>query len=150
MDGATRAPRSVIRAASPADHPAVLELWRAAGALPTVTDRADALRVLWQTDAEALLVAACGERVVGSVIAAWNGWRGSLFRLAVHPEHRRRSIATQLVREGERRLVQRGARRIDAIVLAGDAAAIGFWRSVGYEVQAERSRLVRNIELAAD
>ena len=35
--------------------------------------------------------------MVGSLIAAWDGWRGSFYRLAVHPERRRQRIATALL-----------------------------------------------------
>jgi ribosomal protein S18 acetylase RimI-like enzyme len=82
--------------------------------------------------------------VVGSLIAAWNGWRGSFYRLAVHPEHRRNGLATRLVREGEKRLRDRGAVRLDAIVAADEVGAMSFWRAVGYEHQGDRSRFVRN------
>ncbi len=82
--------------------------------------------------------------MVGSLIAAWNGWRGSFYRLAVHPDHRRRGLGGRLVREGERRLRENGARRLDAIVAADEAVAIGFWEALGYERQRDRVRFVQN------
>jgi ribosomal protein S18 acetylase RimI-like enzyme len=111
----------------------------------TVTDSVDSLSGLLAADPGALLVADAGRRVVGSLIAAWNGWRGSFYRLAVHPEYRRRGLATLLVREGETRLRELGAVRLDAIAAADELAAIGFWSAVGYERQGDRSRFVRNV-----
>lgn len=110
-----------------------------------MTDTAESLRRLLKTDDQALLVAELDGDLVGSVIAAWNGWRGSLYRLAVHPRHRRRGLGTRLVREGERRLQDRGAIRIDAIVSADDVTAARFWTAAGYRHQQRRSRFVRNL-----
>jgi ribosomal protein S18 acetylase RimI-like enzyme len=123
----------------------VLELWTASGAAGTVTDTVEALRCLLRTDSEALLLAHINGELVGSLIAGWNGWRGSLYRLAVHPRHRRRGVATQLVREAERRLRARGAVRIDVIIADRDTTAAHFWRAAGYRSHWERARLVRDL-----
>ena len=78
------------------------------------------------------------------MIAAWNGWRGSFYRLAVDPGHRRRGLATRLVRLGEQRLRERGALRIDALAATHEPVATGFWEACGYRSQPERTRFVRN------
>lgn len=56
-----------------------------------------------------------------------------LYRIAVVPQHRRRGIATALLREAESSLWARGAARIDAVVVASDDHALEFWKSAGYE-----------------
>jgi ribosomal protein S18 acetylase RimI-like enzyme len=137
--------RWVIRYGTGEDLDSVLALWDLSGASPTVTDHIEPLRALLAFDPQAVLVANASGALIGSLIAAWNGWRGSLYRLAVAPEHRRGGLATALVREGENRLRERGAMRLDAIVTADDDAAMGFWRSAGYDYQRDRSRFVRNL-----
>jgi ribosomal protein S18 acetylase RimI-like enzyme len=109
-----------------------------------VTDSIEPLRGLLALDPQSVLVADADGDIVGTLIAAWNGWRGSFYRLAVAPEHRRRGLATVLLREGENRLRERGAVRIDAIVAADEAGAMSFWGSAGYNRQNDRSRFVRN------
>jgi ribosomal protein S18 acetylase RimI-like enzyme len=136
--------RPTIRCGTREDFDALLDLWALSDLKPTVTDSIEPLRSLLATDPQALLIADAHGQAVGSLIAAWNGWRGSFYRLAVHPEHRRRGLATLLVREGENCLRDRGAVRLDAIVAAEDPAAVGFWRAVGYEHQLDRARFVRN------
>jgi ribosomal protein S18 acetylase RimI-like enzyme len=88
----------------------------------------------------ALLIADARGEVVGSLIVAWNGWRGSFYRLVVHPDHRRRGLATRLVREGETRLRDRGAVRLDAIV-ADEVAAMSFgaWSATSVSMTARGS-----------
>jgi ribosomal protein S18 acetylase RimI-like enzyme len=110
---------------------AVLELWREADPQPGATDHPAAVGVLLDYDRGALLVAEHETRIVGTLIAAWDGWRGNMYRLAVTPGARRTGIATALVREGERRLRSRGGRRVTALVDRDDATAVGLWESVG-------------------
>ncbi len=134
-----------FRRATSADAGAVLDLWPAAGAHPTSTDDAPSLTILLERDPEALDLAEIDGRMVGTLIATWDGWRGSMYRLAVLPDFRRRRIAAQLVRRGEQRLSALGCRRIQALVVDDDTDALGFWTGVDY-VPDRLRRHVRTLE----
>jgi ribosomal protein S18 acetylase RimI-like enzyme len=139
--------RLVFRSATDRDIEQILALWNAAGSAPTVTDTREGVLGLLDADPEALLVAESDDgEIVGSLIASWDGWRGSFYRLAVHPDRRRERIATALLREGERRLLARGAARFTAVVTDDDLDAMSFWTTTGYERQQSRARFVRNVE----
>ena len=133
----------VIRPAAHADVDVVLALWQAAGAVPGATDDARSVRALIAFDAGALLLAEIDGTVVGSLIAAWDGWRGNMYRLAVLPEHRRGGVASTLVRAGEERLRAIGCRRITALVVGHHEHAVGLWASAGYVWQTGTRRYVR-------
>jgi GNAT superfamily N-acetyltransferase len=105
---------------------------RARSVPPNVRDDQAALTTLLARDPEALLVAEHEGIVVGALIAASDGWRGNVYRLAVLPDRRRRGIAIELVRVGENRLRATGARRISALVAEADEAAVSLWRAAGY------------------
>jgi GNAT superfamily N-acetyltransferase len=79
------------------------------------------------------------------VIAAFDGWRGNFYRLAVVPELRRRGIGARLVAAGEERLRAAGAPRITALVAFADADVRAFWASVGYEADPVMGRMVRSL-----
>lgn len=132
-----------IRSAAEWDIASVLRLWEVAGAQPTVSDTRAGLAGLLATGCDGLLVAESGGLVVGSLIAVWDGWRGSFYRLAVHPDLRRQGVGIALLREGERRLRERGAVRLTAIVTNDDPTAMGFWEAAGYQRQRDRTRFVR-------
>lgn len=136
-------PSTRIRRADPRDAPAIVDLWRYAGAEPTHTDDVGSVIRLLAHDPESLIVADADDRIVGSVIAAWDGWRGSVYRLVVAPSHRRDGLGAQLVRDAERRLAAVGAVRLQAIVVETDVQAATFWRQSGWDEQVERLRFVR-------
>jgi ribosomal protein S18 acetylase RimI-like enzyme len=122
---------------------AVLELWRQADAEPTHTDDVDSLRKLLARDPTSLLVAVDGERLVGSVIAGWDGWRGSIYRLVVHPAQRRQGLGRTLLAAAERQLASAGAVRLQAIVVESDEEASAFWRASDWGHQVARVRFVK-------
>jgi ribosomal protein S18 acetylase RimI-like enzyme len=134
-----------IRNADAGDVDSILRLWREAGSVSTVTDDGESLALLIEHGPGTLLVAESDADVVGSLIVGWDGWRGSFYRLAVNPGHRRQGIAAALVAEGERDLKVRGARRFNAVVVGDADDANGFWDGIGYERQVNRARFIRNL-----
>ena len=134
-----------VRKGHPDDVPAILKLWLLSDAPPTMTDDETGLRAVFERDPDAVFVAAAGDEIVGSLIAAWDGWRGNMYRLAVHPDYRRRGIAALLVAEGEQRLRDLGCRRVTVLVLTNEPGAKQLWSSVGYDKQPEMARFRKNL-----
>ena len=132
-----------IRAARVQDLPAVLELWRRAEVVVGNTDDVDSLRLLVERDPDALFVADDNAVLVGSVIAGWDGWRGTIYRLAVAPSHRRSGLGRSLLGYAEERLHGVGAARLQAIVVETDQAATAFWRATDWAEQVERLRFTK-------
>ena len=93
----------------------------------------------------ALLVAETDGEIVGALIAASDGWRGNMYRLAVRAEFRRRGIARELVDAGHAYLRSQGVRRVTALVGEDESAAVGLWRAVGYEHDPAHVRFVRDL-----
>lgn len=133
-----------VRSATEDDIDAVLAFWRSAAedAHRPPDDRA-ALTRLISRDPDALMLAVAGENLVGTLIAGWDGWRFHLYRLAVHPDHRRQGVAETLLTAAEARFAASGASRVDAMVLDENPPAHGFWSARGYRPQGEWSRWVK-------
>ncbi len=135
-----------IRRCKKPDAPAVLELWaQARSGHASTPDRLDEVERLITDSPAALLVAEQKGEIVGALIAAWDGWRGNMYRLAVRDGYRREGIGLALTRAGEEHLRQFGARRVTALVAFDDEVAGRFWESAGYPQDREIGRRVRNL-----
>ncbi|MFI5864201.1 GNAT family N-acetyltransferase [Streptomyces sp. NPDC051546] len=132
-----------IRAAVAADAGTVLAFWKEAAEGTSITDDADGVVRLVTRDPDALLLAESDGVLVGSVIAGWDGWRASLYRLAVLPSRRRQGIATALLEAAEQRFVALGGRRGDAMVLEANESAQRAWAAAGYHREDHWRRWVK-------
>lgn len=134
--------RAHLRSATVDDVTAVLAFWDDA-AEPTSTDSADALVGLLHRDPDALIIAVSNGRVIGTVIAGWDGWRGAIYRLAVDAEHRREGLAGTLLRAAEDHLARFGARRLHAIVVGSNVNGVAFWEASDWAVQEGQLRYAK-------
>ena len=132
-----------IRLATDGDLVAILGLWREGTSVVSHTDDPEGIRALLARDPEALLLAEEDGRLVGTLIAGWDGWRAWLYRLVVAPGDRRRGAATALVRHAEERLRSLGARRVAAGVVLDHENARAFWVEMGYAHDAETGRFIK-------
>lgn len=136
----------MVRMCRRGDLEPVLELWaRERSGHASTPDRREDVERLIEDSPAALLVAEREGEVVGALIAAWDGWRGNMYRLAVGEGHRREGIGMALTRAGEGYLRGCGARRVTALVAFDDDAAGAFWDSAGYPKDREIGRRVRNL-----
>jgi ribosomal protein S18 acetylase RimI-like enzyme len=112
------------------DHDAARRLWDAADHLGPVPPHEVETKL--RRDPELFLVADDGGRVVGTVMGAFDGRRGWIYRLAVDPTRQREGIAGSLVRELEVRMGRLGVTRVNLLVMADNAGGRAFWEAVGY------------------
>lgn len=134
-----------IRGAALSDIDAVLAFWREAAEGTSISDDRDGVARLITRDPDALILAQRDGRLVGSVIAGFDGWRCHLYRLAVHPEHRRQGIGSALLTAAEERFVALGGRRGDAMVLERNETGRHAWRAAGYAPQEQWRRWVKHL-----
>jgi ribosomal protein S18 acetylase RimI-like enzyme len=111
------------------DYDPVVAIWAATGR--DVVPRAE-LEAKLTRDPELFLVAESAGAVVAVVMGAYDGRRGWIFRLAVHPSHRRAGIATRLVAELESRFRKLGCPRVNLMVMPDNADGLRFWQALGY------------------
>ncbi|MCX5016144.1 GNAT family N-acetyltransferase [Streptomyces sp. NBC_00555] len=132
-----------IGPASAADLTAVLDFWKAAAEGTSISDDFAGVERLHERDPHALLLARRDGELVGTVIAGFDGWRCHLYRLAVHPGHRRQGIGTALLAAAEERFEALGGRRGDAMVLDRNESAHRAWDAAGYHPQEQWTRWVK-------
>ncbi|MEU3322823.1 GNAT family N-acetyltransferase [Streptomyces sp. NPDC006785] len=138
-------PSLSTRSATPADLDAVLAFWKVAAEGASISDDGDGVALLVERDPDALILAERGGALVGTVIAGFDGWRCHLYRLAVHPDQRRRGVGSTLLTAAEERFTALGGRRADAMVLDRNTSAHHAWRAAGYGPEPQWSRWVRHL-----
>ena len=85
---------------------------------------------------DGLFFVACRvERVVGTILAGYDGHRGWLYSVAVDPEQRHARIGTALVRHAEQAVTALGCVKINLQIIGGNRQVTEFYRSLGYAVE---------------
>lgn len=126
----------VIEPCSKDDLAGIDALWREAFADDEPRHRAEAavpVKLAFQPNL--FLVAREDGRVIGSVVAGYDGYRGHINRVAVLEAHRRNGVGAALVREAERRLGALGCTKINLQIRAANHAVASFYRGLGYAVE---------------
>lgn len=123
-----------IRAFEPRDEQAVVRLWTDCGlVVPWNDPHRDVQRKL-KVQPEMFLVA-CSEsdnRIIGAVMAGYDGHRGWINYLAVDPHMRRQGIGERLMLEAERLLREIGCPKINLQVRSTNAEVLAFYDRLGF------------------
>lgn len=122
----------VFRRATVDDAEQLLSLWHASGASMKPSDNVESVRTVLRHPAAVLLVADSGAEIIGTLLGTFDGWRGHMYRLVVHRDHRRQGIGLRLVREMEQVFLAWGVQRVIALVEAESPWAMQFWTSAAY------------------
>lgn len=141
MTGETGAPDAAQTATAVAIAPfasgdivEVVALWHASGLVVPWNDPHLDIERKMRVDPELFLVAWRDARIVGTVMAGYEGHRGWLNYLAVHPDARGTGVGRRLVEAAERLLLERGCPKVNLQVRNGNRSAIDFYRRLGYAV----------------
>lgn len=122
-----------VRAFTPADTEAVVQLWQDCELTRPWNDpHKDIARKL--SVSPDLFWLGCGAdgRIIASIMVGYDGHRGWINYLAVHPAHQRRGHARQLMQRAERALSELGCPKLNLQVRAGNEAVLAFYESLGY------------------
>ena len=100
------------------------------------------------TQPDLFFVAEFEARVVGTVMAGYDGHRGWMYSLAVDTAYRRHGIGTRLVAQVENALTERGCPKLNLQVLSAKDDVRAFYEALGYRADAVISLGKRLGELA--
>jgi len=121
-----------IRSYHPNDEDAVVRLWTDCGlVVPWNNPRSDIARKI-KVQGEMFLVACSKDQIIATVMAGYDGHRGWINYLAVHPEHRRTGIGRRMMEEVEIRLRAVGCPKINLQVRSKNTEVIEFYKRIGF------------------
>ena len=125
---------SEIRRYAESDRGQVVALWHACGLVVpwNLPEQDIAAKIAFQP--ELFFVAHREGRVVGSVMAGYEGHRGQINYLAVLPELRGAGLGRRLMDHAETALREIGAPKINLQVRGTNREVIAFYEALGYRV----------------
>ncbi len=124
----------VLRSYRPGDREALVALWSICELTrPWNNPHRDIDRKLAR-DGDNLLVLEEDNQLIGSVMVGYEGHRGWVNYLAVHPDHQRQGLGRLLMDEAERRLRDLGCAKVNLQVRTSNETARVFYRQIGYTV----------------
>ena len=122
-----------IRRYDPIDEKKVVHLWKACGlVVPWNDPHRDILRKL-RVQGDLFLVGLLDGRIVATAMAGYEGHRGWINYLAVHPDQQRSGLGREMMDEVEARLRALGCPKINVQVRTSNKGVIDFYRAVGFK-----------------
>ena len=118
------------------DEEEVIELWRSVFQdMPAHNNLANYIGAKLTIQPELFYVAVLDEKIVGTAMSGFDGHRGWVYYVSVHPEYRRRGIGTDLMKIVESTLVEYGCPKLNLQIRADNAEVQSFYESLGYRVE---------------
>jgi len=125
-----------IRPFQPRDEALVIDLWKSIFPDdPPWNEPADVIARKLAIQSDLFLVAIVEGKLVGTVLAGFDGVRGWIHKLAVDPEFQHQGIALQLMRFAESSLASVGCPKVNLQVRASNSAVVDFYRNAGYSIE---------------
>lgn len=126
----------IVEYANEQHRAAVIQLWETAFGYETAHNTPSLVIDNKLAIADGLLfVALAHDGVVGTVMAGYDGHRGWLYSVAVHPAQRRQGLGARLVRHAEQALTARGCMKINLQIVSANESVKSFYESLGYAVE---------------
>ena len=124
----------MIRPYLPEDRESLLALWGQCGLTRSWNDPGKDIDRKLAVDPKNLLVLEEDGAILGSVMVGYEGHRGWVNYLAVHPSQQRQGWARELMVEAEARLRELGCPKINLQVRSSNSSALEFYARIGFVV----------------
>jgi ribosomal protein S18 acetylase RimI-like enzyme len=125
-----------IRPYEQSDEPYMVSLWQQVFPSPPAHNKPqNDIRMKLGVQPELFFVAVEGEQIVGSAMAGFDGHRGWVYYVAVHPDYRRRGIGSALMGKAEAALKEIGCPKLNLQIRADNHQVQAFYEALGYAVE---------------
>ena len=122
----------LIRHYKSADETSVIELWKICGLVVSHNDPAKDITRKLKVDSEWFLVGECEDIVVATCMVGYDGHRGCVNYLAIHPEHQGCGYGRRLMEKAEEILKNEGCPKVNLLVRNSNTEVLSFYDTLGY------------------
>jgi ribosomal protein S18 acetylase RimI-like enzyme len=135
-----------LRSMTIEDYDQVFALWKATEGIGlSAADERPAIAAYLQRNPGMSFVASDKDRIVGAALCGHDGRRGYLHHLAVAPSHRGKGLGRVLAAKCLAAVSGHGIGKCHLFVFAGNAAALSFWKHVGWTQRVDIVVMSRNL-----
>ncbi|MCX2722643.1 GNAT family acetyltransferase [Roseibium salinum] len=114
----------------------IIALWETCGLIRPWNDPGkDIDRKLTDRNGAFFVLLKSGD-VVGSVMTGYDGHRGSVYYLSIHPDHQSAGLGQMLMKHCEDFLIELGCPKINLFVRRDNEAVMRFYEQLGYSEEA--------------
>jgi len=121
-----------LRPFEDSDTESVVQLWGECALTVPWNDPYKDIQRKTKVGRELFFVGTVEGQVMASIMGGYEGHRGWINYLAVHPDHQRKGYGKQLVESLETELFKRGCPKINLQIRHGNTAVQAFYESVGF------------------
>lgn len=124
---------ALVRAYCEKDRHGVVEIWNLVFADdPPWSEPNAVIDTKLTVQPDLFLIAELEGKVIGTALAGFDGVRGWVHHVAVHPDFQRRGIAASLMTAAEAGLKKMGCRKLNLQVRATNTSVLAFYEELGF------------------
>jgi len=115
------------------DYESVIDLWKLAGLKLSRSDTYEGLKFKLKRDPDLFFVMEEEKRIIGVVMGSFDGRRGWINHLAVHPEYQGKNIGQQIIDELQRRFKKIGCEKMNLLIELSNENVQSFYEKQGFK-----------------
>ena len=113
----------------------VIDLWEKCNLIKSWNDPNKDIDRKLKVNDSLFLIVEFNKVIIGSAMIGYDGHRGSVYYLAVDPEHQRKGVGGMLMKEIEKKLIESGCPKINIFIRNSNIEIKNFYQSIDYEEQ---------------
>ncbi len=136
----------LIRKVNISDFGQIFSLWKKAGLnISNLEKEFSDMQITVKMNPTSCLVLVRDKTIIGAALGAFNGRRGWVYHLAIHPDFQQEGYGSLLLQKVEEELRRKGAHRVHLGVAFTNLKVLPFYEKCGYSVVNDALWLGKNI-----
>ncbi len=117
------------------DYENVIQLWKDAGLILSLSDEKNELMKFFKHNPDSFFLLIIDDKIRGAVIAAWDGRRGYINHLAIHPDIQRKGFGKILMKKSIEFYNSVGAVKVHLLVEKSNMEVVEYYKKQDWYVR---------------
>lgn len=117
------------------DYPAIIELWSKTGIGVTLSDEQKELERLAFQENNKFIILLIDDTIVGTAICAFDGRRGYIHHVAIHPKHQNQGLGRKIIEQSIAHYDSLNAVKVHLFIEKDNLEVISFYQKLGWRIR---------------